>query len=701
MSKSKNKSASGAMLDLWRPPPSAGDPVGCLATTYTFAPALFDEQCLARFLEIESEPNREDLAFLLERESRLGSVYAGVLVDFTQAGVEHSLRWDVLPVRVRAGKQHGKISLLSWSRHVRVIVASANLTEAGYRSNYEVAASVDLTPASADLAILTEAIAFLRSLLLLVPGAAENSPEVGRAKAFLEQVTRQTSNWKSVRRGTTVRQHLVFTLPAADKHAARSALEEVVQACRVRGGSPHEARIASPFFDVEEVTSRVTAALCKLMARGTKRNLTFCVPAVRSEIETAAPRLAAPKALLLTPPAYQGAVKVHILPEADREKNRRPWHAKLLAVRADRYAALMIGSSNFTCAGMGVGPHRNAEANLLSIVDRVDYGREIGQLDAVWPDTESIADPEGAEWLGAQPDREEEEQATAWPLPAGFISATYCAGDKRQIILRLATEDLPESWSVHACGQEVIELMSAAAWRAIDCPATVEIDWAPVQPPEKLLIRWNDREAFLTLNVQDSRALPPPAQLEQMSADDMLLILAAADPSAAFRAWAKRQQPPDLFDTDLDSAMPIDLDPLRRYDLQTTFLHRIRRRARILAQLRSNLERPVWGPLALEWRLRGLVGIEPLAQRLVREFTAANGAADEALLTLADFLIVLRETEYKPGEGALPKSEFDKVYRSFLSELADRLRGETDPHRDRISEELMQFWERVLEQCQE
>ena len=81
MSKRRNSSSSGAMLDLWRPPQGAKEPVGCLATTYTFAPGLFEEQCLARFLEIESEPNREDLAFLLERESRLGGVYAGVLVD--------------------------------------------------------------------------------------------------------------------------------------------------------------------------------------------------------------------------------------------------------------------------------------------------------------------------------------------------------------------------------------------------------------------------------------------------------------------------------------------------------------------------------------------------------------------------------------------------------------------------------------------
>ena len=94
---------------------------------------------LAAFWRFESEPDREDLAFLREREYRLGSVYAGVLVDYTQAGVSHSLRWDVLPVRVRAGKQHAKLSLLGWSRHIRIIVASANLSEQGYRRNREVA----------------------------------------------------------------------------------------------------------------------------------------------------------------------------------------------------------------------------------------------------------------------------------------------------------------------------------------------------------------------------------------------------------------------------------------------------------------------------------------------------------------------------------------------------------------------------------
>jgi hypothetical protein len=348
---------------------------------------------------------------------------------------------------------------------------------------------------------------------------------------------------------------------------------------------------------------------------------------------------------------------------------------------------------------MGVAQHRNSEANLLTIVDHMDYAREVGQLEGVWPEMKKVGDPESAEWLGAQLDNEEEEQAGAPPLPAGFVSATYRAGEERRIVLRLDPGHLPEEWCVYTCGRDEHEVLSSSSWQERSQPSIIEFRWTPIQPPEKLLVRWDDHEAFLPLNVEDSRDLPPPAQLEQMSADDMLWILAAADPSAAFRAWARRQHPSDIFDTDLDSATPIDLDPLRHYDLQATFLHRIRRRARILAQLRSNLQRPVWGRQALEWRLRGLIGVEPLADRLVREFETAEGASDELLLTLADFLIVLKEVDYQEGDGSLPKAEFEKMFRSFLGELANKLRQKIEARRDRVSEDLMQFWERVLEQC--
>ncbi len=705
MSKRNNGSRIGTMLDLWRPPQGAGDSIGCLATTYTFSPGLFEEQCLARFLEIDSVPHREDLAFLLERETRLGSIYAGVLVDHTQAGKEHSLRWDVLPVRVPVGKQHAKLSLLAWSHHLRIIVASANLTEPGYRTNQEVSAAVDLTPEDTDPQILTEATAFLRSLILFVPGGADRPPEVRRAEDFLARVEEQTKGWKYNRRSSTVRQQLVFTFPSIGDRPVRSSLGEAIAACRRYGGSPNKAWVASPFFDTEKTAvTEVTKALCKHMLRAQKREVTVCVAADRQG-ETSVPRLAASKALLLTPRDYQASVIVKMLPESDGDTNCRPWHAKMLALFSDSYSALMIGSSNFTCFGMGVARTPNIEANLITITNRLAYDRNAGQIVAVWPEMERVPDPDSAEWRPDLQKNEEEEQGEVQLLPAGFLSATYSAGEIRSILLRVDPVKLltlPEAWSVHSCGRDEKDLLSSDAWRKMDSPSVSKIPWEPEQPPEKLLVRWNAHEAVLPLNVDEDREkLPPPAQLQNMSSDDMLWILTAADPGAAFRTWVRRHHPSDLADPDLDSATPIDLDPLRRYDLQATFLHRIRRRARILGQLRSHLERPVWGHQALGWRLRGLVGIEALADRMVREFTEADGKADEALLALSDFLIVLGEVDYQESEGALPKAEFENVFRPFLKELSCNLGRLIKPHFDQLSGELINFWKSVVKRCQE
>jgi len=456
------------MLELWRPPGGAGEPIGCLATTYTFEPGLFDEQCLARFLEIESEPDREDLAFLLGRETRLGGVYAGVLVDHTQAGVEHSLRWDVLPVRIPGGKQHAKLSLLAWT--------SANLTEAGYRYNREVAVALDIAAHGLtrdQRAQLNSAIEFLRCLLAFVPAATHKSPEIQRATSFLEAVERQASAWPSRQRSGGLRQYLVFSLPARDHNPAidrpgfeaRSTLEEAIELCRKFGRSPDKARIASPFFDCDGEIDLATKALCLRMAKGRRsgagnrarvgRRLWFAVPCEGSPSDRPL-RLAAPRSLLETPRHYSTEVDFELLPQDDEEKaqhhfsrtqkkERRFWHAKMIALRADNeYYALLVGSSNFTRAGLGIGSPRNAEANVLSVAKR----REVGDLKAIWPKMDgTVDDPDKAEWLGPKAELDEEQQAPAAVLPVGFLSATYRAGEKREIVLQFDVAHLPESWA--------------------------------------------------------------------------------------------------------------------------------------------------------------------------------------------------------------------------------------------------------------
>ena len=103
----------------------------------------------------------------------------------------------------------------------------------------------------------------------------------------------------------------------------------------------------------------------------------------------------------------------------------------------------------------------------------------------------------------------------------------------------------------------------------------------------------------------------------------------------------------------------------------------------------------------MEWRLRGLVGIEPLADRRLREFLAAEDDDGESLLTLADLLIVLQEVDYQPGDGYMSKKDFEGVYRPFLKGLAERLDKATAERRRRLPKDLSDFWNRVVTRCAE
>lgn len=685
------------MLDLWRPPVNAGEPVGCLATTYTFTPELFEEQCLARFLGIDSEPSKETLAFLLEREERLGGVYAGVLVDRAQSGVEHSLRWDVLPVAVPGGKQHAKLSLLVWAHHVRLIVASANVTDAGYRINQEVAVGLDFTEASSDRALLDDALAILDRLLGLVPGAADSPPEIARARTFLFQVRRRTVDWKRAKPGG-LRRHLTVTLPTQGEQPAQSALETALAKCHIGGDAPNRVSIASPFFGSDSDAEAVVKVLIRGMAKLRVPSVTFCVPETSPPGTARRPRLAAPKALIEATDHQNGLPEVFILPQEDG-KNARPWHAKMLELRGRRFSALMVGSSNFTCAGMGVGGSRNAEVNLLTIVASGTSQHDMHRIRAIWPDMTQVTDPDRAEWLSATAVQDEDE-SNAPVLPAGFLPALFRAGGKRVILLRFVPDRLPDNWRISTAGPDRQELLSSDSWRNQGQPNAIEIDWNHPRSPGKLVVEWEGMEAFLPINVEDQSQVPPIPELAGMTADEMLAILAALNPAAAIRAWANRQKGEEPFDPDLDSATNADLDPLRRYDLQTTFLHRIRRRARQFADARFRLERPAYSHASLQWRLTGALGIEGLAQRMASELEKADGDVDEALLSLADLLIVLREVQYQPDEQSLSGHEFERVFRPFLRGLSSELGQRVAVHQSRFSPDVLAFWEQVISRCQ-
>ena len=102
-----------------------------MATTFTLDTALFEEECLARFAGVQSDPNRDGALYRIEREEKLAALLcAAVVADIHHCAGRRSLRWDLLASRPESGVMHAKIGLLAWQRHVRAIVASARASSA-------------------------------------------------------------------------------------------------------------------------------------------------------------------------------------------------------------------------------------------------------------------------------------------------------------------------------------------------------------------------------------------------------------------------------------------------------------------------------------------------------------------------------------------------------------------------------------------
>src|SRR6478672_8873246 len=109
MSMRKARATHGKALDLWQAPDKAGEPLVCIATTFTFDATFFETECVGRFLQMDAHPSETaSVAYLIEREEKLAGARVHALVDRRHARDKESLRWDILGVLVPRATQHGK-----------------------------------------------------------------------------------------------------------------------------------------------------------------------------------------------------------------------------------------------------------------------------------------------------------------------------------------------------------------------------------------------------------------------------------------------------------------------------------------------------------------------------------------------------------------------------------------------------------------
>lgn len=523
------------LIGLWEPP--AGYRLASIvATTYELQADFLEEDLLPVALDLRLPPGR-GREFRMELEHALQEVEVSVFFHpgRYQPGQRHTPRVDLIPLpEGRYPKLHAKLTLLRFvmsgapeaSRQiVRLVVGSANLTNAGYRSNIEVAAAVEDAPDALPEAAtaVRDAVAWLEQLV---------SPSSG-------QVARQFRDMKAVfasRPAPQIRQRLQFVgLPSV---AGFPALAE-------SGEHVRQLTIASPFWPSGLDPADVVSALV-LRCGGQLGTVRLIGPADIDEQGRARPII--PAGLVRALIAAGAKVDVAAADpdfgctaaneddegEFDQVAQRRipalngnrSLHAKALLAKGDKTTRLAIGSFNLTRKGLGLVSSGNAEAGLLWALPTAQAS---GLADVVSFATGWRKVTRAPEEFVVEPEAYDGDENGGWPVFLVSLRAKrdglLLEGDAatwppevkirmRDIRARLAHRDeWFDPWLVKAPstsgagGAFTVSLpLAAASW--LDQAAIAAQDRWPLLPDLEAEVTWPQGTAMVPVLFEDKHLFP-------------------------------------------------------------------------------------------------------------------------------------------------------------------------------------------------
>ena len=315
----------------------------------------------------------------------------------------------------------------------------------------------------------------------------------------------------------------------------------------------------------------------------------------------------------------------------------RRLHAKVVLLESDSWTAALVGSSNFTEAGLGLNPHSHLELNLAIGVESNSAAAKA--LVALAPVGDLI--PEGATWSDGED--EDEDERPDDPLPWGFLACLFEPTDPARLHLRLSPGELPKSWSIALPGGN--RLLDSAEWAQAGSSARHEVALESDGAVVWLDVRWRDGDgdhlATWIVNVTEPARLPPPHELRDLPFN--LLVRALGSSRPLYQTIAEALAPQD-YDHDGHSAI---LDPLLRFNNPNGLLRRAREFSAAMAGLRQRLERPAASVTALEWRLFGPVGPIAIADAIVRESSDERIVGESAFL-LAELVLTVSRVRWEP-----------------------------------------------------
>ncbi|MCB1130702.1 MAG: hypothetical protein KDN05_06195 [Verrucomicrobiae bacterium] len=649
MKRRRQPEGTGRILDAWTPPEDAGDAIGLIATTFTFKPDFFQQDCLDRFLGLQTDPDEDGPAYLIEREEKLAQLRAAiVLVDQHHArDILRHARWDLLVARPARGIFHAKISLLLWTRRARLIIASANLTEDGCRRNLETYGVLDYhDEGTAPLPVLDETLAFLREAAL-----TSGSPGVVSARwsGFLDQVRTVTREWgmETPPRGQSEpRIHAVLSGPGRP-----SVFDSLAQIKPASAFS--DAFVLSPFFDPPQASNAPAHEIWNLLRQRGAAAVEYHVIAEEVPGEDRL-LVRAPAGLLEVKP---DATSIH---RVDLDSTR-PLHAKCLSFESDSHILRLIGSSNFTSAGLGLGAVQNWEANLAYVADRQRHRSAARALDATWPDVKDFPSDQTLQYLPL-PDDENDAADTLPLLPAAFGEAIFAIGSRGPEV-RLQIHSVPPG------GWALLHEDDSIFFRSVESlqfegDRTLLAPWTKDRPPCGFRVVWDGSKgaAWWPVNVLDAATLPPPDELKDLPLEVLMDIFSTTRSlHECLKRWLEKNKR-ETGETDPAS----QIDPHKKVNTASFLLQRARRVSAALRGLRQRLERPVPSDAALHWRLRGPVGVEALARAIAAE---ARSEVERCFLCI-ELCLELRRVRPSNAPGCLPAPKVRRALNELAAELS-------------------------------
>ncbi len=361
---------------------------------------------------------------------------------------------------------------------------------------------------------------------------------------------------------------------------------------------------------------------------------------------------------------------IHHRVQIDGKEEDRALHAKSVWLERDGRALYMLGSSNFTKAGLGLHPSHNIELNVAYVIR--DCASQFGKLCVQsWPPEEELNDLDGVQFL-SDGLSDSAENPDAPLLPGAFGLALYCLDEKGGRLELEIGGNAPPTFEVRSRDGNI--LIDATTWLRAAKRETVAIPWEAKRPPSSIEVRWRDEErgectAPWVVNVADKSTLPPPDELGSLTLSELMEILTSARPmhEVVMRILERREKKSA-------PVAEVEIDPHKKVDTSQFLLRRMRRVAQALEGMRERLRQPVGSTEALRWRLQGPIGPIALAKRLAEE------DPDGAAFMIAEVATTLRGVSWQPV-GSLGVSDIkldvDQTLRA-LHELATRAPAPTN-----------------------